>query len=380
MAEKLRFTLRWLKSLDCSKLVKYSDAGMLGLQVWTRKSGPQFYFVMKHEGKQYNTALGRFPEMSLEDAREEVLRRRGALASFGRVDAPSHSNPTLEDALRLYNARTDLRPDTYVWIKSSSQVLGGLREKRIIDLTVQDFEELKRNNLHRLPACGEAIRLAKCAINYLKKELDLSELPNRVQRVRIPKREPRKRFLNMEEAPRLIAELERMTATNMYGIQAQALLMMIYTGQRKSNVLKMEYSEINNGIWTIPASKSKNKKPIRVPLNSEAIGILNKLNAGKLLPTRGFVFTRLGKPMNKVQRTLETACKRCNISDFHTHDLRRTLASWMLMSGVDIAVVSKTLGHSSIAITEQVYAHLLPEKISSATELAIERMKKGQTK
>ena len=64
--------------------------------------------------------------------------------------------------------------------------------------------------------------------------------------------------------------------------------------------------------------------------------------------------------------------------DLHVHDLRRSLGSWMLMNGVDIAVVSRTLGHKSIAVTEKVYAHLLPEKISNATRLAVEAMRTGK--
>ena len=75
---------------------------------------------------------------------------------------------------------------------------------------------------------------------------------------------------------------------------------------------------------------------------------------------------------------MKTVCEICGIKDLHVHDLRRSLGSWMLMNGVDIAVVSRTLGHKSIAVTEKVYAHLLPEKISNATRLAVEAMRTGK--
>jgi integrase len=41
------------------------------------------------------------------------------------------------------------------------------------------------------------------------------------------------------------------------------------------------------------------------------------------------------------------------------HGLRHCAASLMLASGADIAVVSKLLGHASIAITADVYGHLV---------------------
>jgi site-specific recombinase XerD len=50
----------------------------------------------------------------------------------------------------------------------------------------------------------------------------------------------------------------------------------------------------------------------------------------------------------------------------------------MLNNGVPIAVVSRTLGHSSIRVTEQVYAHLLGSTVSNATNQAINSMLKGE--
>lgn len=59
------------------------------------------------------------------------------------------------------------------------------------------------------------------------------------------------------------------------------------------------------------------------------------------------------------------------------HDLRRTFAGLFLASGSDIFKLSKILGHSSVAITQQVCAHsrvsyAMPEKRTLApTQLAI---------
>ena len=43
------------------------------------------------------------------------------------------------------------------------------------------------------------------------------------------------------------------------------------------------------------------------------------------------------------------------------HDLRHTAASLMLAEGVSVKVVSETLGHSSVGVTLDVYAHVSPE-------------------
>jgi integrase len=48
-------------------------------------------------------------------------------------------------------------------------------------------------------------------------------------------------------------------------------------------------------------------------------------------------------------------CRNC----LSFHGLRHSAASLMLAGGADIAVVSKLLGHASIAITADVYASLV---------------------
>ena len=48
------------------------------------------------------------------------------------------------------------------------------------------------------------------------------------------------------------------------------------------------------------------------------------------------------------------------------HTLRHSAASVMLTNGVPLKVVSEILGHSSIAITGDIYVHVAPDVASSA--------------
>jgi integrase len=50
------------------------------------------------------------------------------------------------------------------------------------------------------------------------------------------------------------------------------------------------------------------------------------------------------------------------------HDLRHTYASLALQRGVPLLVVSRQLGHSSIAITADLYGHLAPDATREAAQ------------
>ena len=43
------------------------------------------------------------------------------------------------------------------------------------------------------------------------------------------------------------------------------------------------------------------------------------------------------------------------------HDLRYSAATVLLTRKIDLKVVSELLGHSSVAITADIYAHVMPE-------------------
>ena len=69
-------------------------------------------------------------------------------------------------------------------------------------------------------------------------------------------------------------------------------------------------------------------------------------------------------PRNKtsVFRPFKAAVLRASVAKkLRLHDLRHTFAGLFLASGGEMFKLSKILGHSSVAITQQVYAHLHPD-------------------
>ena len=70
----------------------------------------------------------------------------------------------------------------------------------------------------------------------------------------------------------------------------------------------------------------------------------------------------LGEPMNPmaVTRACGSLAKRVSLEGTRVHDLRHFHASVMLQSNQSVVLVSKRLGHASVSMTADIYAHVLP--------------------
>ncbi len=88
----------------------------------------------------------------------------------------------------------------------------------------------------------------------------------------------------------------------------------------------------------------------------------------RLLPAEawqdgGYVFTtRIGTPMHSgdVTRALQRLLAAAELPRMRFHDLRHGAATLLLAQGVHPRVVMETLGHSTIAVTMNVYSHVVP--------------------
>lgn len=161
-------------------------------------------------------------------------------------------------------------------------------------------------------------------------------------------------------------------------IERDFFLMLLYTGARKSNVLNLAWKNVSLDLqlWNIPAAQSKNKTSYTVPLVKPALEILTR--RWKANPENPWVFPspasksgHLVEPKKAWNRVL----KRSGLEDVRMHDLRRTLGSWMAITGASLLTISYALGHklASLSVTA-VYARASVEPIRQAIETAVRTM------
>jgi integrase len=180
----------------------------------------------------------------------------------------------------------------------------------------------------------------------------------------------RVRFLIKEEATTLIKELPPHLADMAAFSRA--------TGLRQNNVMRLEWNQVNlmRQHALIHADQAKGKKPIPVPLNSEAIAIL-KRQCGK---HDRFVFTYCDMPVTQCNtKAWCKALKRACIENFRWHDLRHTWASWHIQSGTSLQELQQLGGWSSFEMVLR-YAHLSSDHLKDAAERITVATQKMSTK
>jgi integrase len=136
-----------------------------------------------------------------------------------------------------------------------------------------------------------------------------------------------------------------------------AVLVSMNTGLRRGELLALRWESIDfsRRILIVEGGTAKNRQTRHVPLNDEAIGLLNRwreqANGGR----------RIFEVSTGFRTAWPKLLKRANITKFRWHDLRHHFASRLVQLGVPLNTVRDLLGHSSVAMSLR-YAHLAPDQ------------------
>ena len=87
----------------------------------------------------------------------------------------------------------------------------------------------------------------------------------------------------------------------------------------------------------------------------------NAAFCGNLWVGSGYIVVdEMGKPITfgRLQKNYKRILANNGLPDIRFHDLRHSVATYLLEIGIPIEEVSAWLGHSSIATTAKVYAHI----------------------
>jgi len=161
------------------------------------------------------------------------------------------------------------------------------------------------------------------------------------------------------------------------GIRNRALLMLLYrSGLRVSEVLAIRPADLDAAAHSIRLLDTKSGQAQTRGFHPSADDTLARwLDTRKALGVRrGTIFCTLdgGKMSDQHVRNLmkRLAVKAGIEKRVHPHALRHTFAVELETSGTPVTVISKLLGHSSVAVTSRYLDHLTNRQAVSALEAA----------
>ncbi len=143
------------------------------------------------------------------------------------------------------------------------------------------------------------------------------------------------------------------------------------------------YCDLTHGEVAFGAPKTASGEARVVEIDSGTVGVLLEHRLRQDLERavwadayveHGLVFAREdGQPIppGLVTKTFTKLSAAAGLRRLRLHDLRHGAASLRLAAGIDIAIVSKQLGHSAIALTVDTYSHLLDGVGRQAAERAM---------
>ena len=176
---------------------------------------------------------------------------------------------------------------------------------------------------------------------------------------------PRKRvarFLDTDELARLGRALEAQEARWPEAVAAIRLLAL--TGCRRSEVLDLRWRDIGEDALNLRDSKTG---PRAVPLGEAARAIIGVLPGPRHRAAYLFPKNAGRRSPCNIVACWRTVCADAKLGRLRLHDLRHTAASHAVMSGENLPLVGKLLGHRRHRATAG-YAHLADAHLVEAAE------------
>lgn len=326
----------------------FHNTGDPGLYIRVRDSSRVFIYKYQLAGKRREMGLGKYPDVSLSQARDmayeartlvkagkdpiierEVAKVETIVASgitFKQVaeEYVAHIEPSLKNAKHIAQWRSTL--STYAYPKVGVMPVDRIETQHVLSV-ISPIWASKNETAYRL-------------LGRIKNILDYASITNRRSGAnpaiydglidKILKRKTReertKHFAAMpySEVPAFMQTLGQAN-----GITSLALRFLILTAARSGEVRGAKWSEIEDDVWVIPGSRMKAKKPHRVPLSAEALEVLAQ--------AREWEYSDLIFPSPRVGKTGKgelsdmslTAVVRRYSPGFTVHGFRSSFRDWV---------------------------------------------------
>lgn len=356
----MALTHRSIEALRASEApYRVSDQRCIGLAVRVAPSGIKTWDLacrIRGSGKVRQVSLGRIADVGLEKARERANELTAAaragrdlIAEEEENRAAAASRLTVEELIEVYvRRRVTGRLRTAADIQRRlHRALAPILKRHADDIRRREIRELldavadqgiEREAEKRRQTVGAMFRWALSQ--------DIVEADPTAGLKAYDPGTPRDRVLTVEEIEALWKWLD---SDALPSNPADILKLQLLTGARCGEISGLCAEEIDRveWIWTLPAARSKNKRPRVTPV----VGVARQIIEARVSTAQsGQLFTaETGTVLTAahIGHYLLARCDKLPIEKFTTHDLRRTVATMLAEMGVPLDLVAAVVGHEA---------------------------------
>jgi integrase len=362
------------------------DSEVPGLAVQVSAAGHKA-FVLRYRagGKERQTTIGAFPTWQIAAARHRAkeLRRmidQGIDPLAQEAAARAEGMSLAEFWRRIYEPLhvTTKRPKWARDIRSmmANDILPRLGDRPVKAIDRADMEALHREISRRAPTRANRMRdVLRHTMNYAERPHILpggERIPalrpgfsNPCRGTTKNPEEPRQRYLTPDEMSALAAVLARHSER----ISVALVRFLLLTGARFSEAATATWGQfdLKRGVWTKPATATKQQRTHIVPLAAPALMLLQELHAQS---RNEFLFPNsAGRPIGSIKVFWHSITRQAGIEGVRVHDLRHSFASLLASGGASLHLIGQLLGHRKVGTTAR-YAHLVDTVQREAVERA----------
>lgn len=437
-SNRLNFTKRVLDRLTLPRegVAYFYDTDTKGLAISVGKTGRKSFLLYRRiQGRPERIKIGRYPDVSIEQARKTVAALNADIAQDlnpAESMRERRSEITLADFFKVYYER-------HSSVRKVSHKEDIEKFERHIDTNRYgvNLAKLRLSDITRAQLISHHAKMGHIPTTANRVIALISSMYSRAiqwgyfdgnhpcRGMDKYREKSRSRFVLPDEMPRLMLAMEHETNE----LVRDFVKLALYTGARRSNVLAMQWPDVHleRKEWSI--ERTKNGEPQTVLLTPEAIEVLERRKksaegskslfvfpgsgeCGHLVEPRGAWERMLARgtalglvealaekataktfdyqlaleeaidfPIQTIERYTPLAEKHglhlqhYEMRDLHIHDLRRTLGSWLASSGTSLPIIGRVLNHKTPEATK-VYARLIVAPVRNAMEEATAAMRK----
>jgi len=327
----------------------YWDESLSGFGLRIYSGGKRTYVCSYRVSLRERLAtLGRADALTLDEARKKARRYLGQVADKSDPQAQSDADRSAVTCKLLVQGYMEkhAKPKKRTWRNDQSilneQFLAKFSTRTAVSITSEEIEtmHLKKGETAK-GAANTFIKIVRKMYNWGRK---IGPLPknagNPAAGITPFPSAVRTRYVKPAEMPQLLNALE--AEENEYA--RHAIWLLLLTGLRRNELLRAKWSDLDWDNRTIHIGITKTDVPVLTPLSDAALDRLRRIPR---IDDNPYIIcgSKPGKSLVNLYEVWVRIRKAAGLPDVRLHDLRRTVASWLVQGGSTLHLVGAVLNH-----------------------------------